>query len=62
MSFPRSWSFVLIGVVCIALAMSGILMNLPPAWGLIEISLYIGIVTLGVAGILRLIYLKGLPD
>ncbi|MFW9793048.1 MAG: hypothetical protein ACFFEE_02000 [Candidatus Thorarchaeota archaeon] len=44
------------------MAVSGLIINLPPYWGLLEITLYMGFITLGVAGILRLIYLKGLPD
>jgi predicted membrane channel-forming protein YqfA (hemolysin III family) len=62
MSLPRSWSFVLVGFLCVTLAVSGILMNSPPTWGLLEIALYLILVTLGVAGILRLIYLRGLPE
>lgn len=62
MSPPRSWPFFLVGSVCVLLAISGILTNLPPSWGLLEISLYLGLVTLGTAGILRLIYSRGLED
>ncbi|MFW9925904.1 MAG: hypothetical protein ACFFDM_03955 [Candidatus Thorarchaeota archaeon] len=62
MSIPRSWFFFFVGFFCFALAVSGLLMNLPISWGLLEISLYLGFITFGLAGILRLIYLKGLPD
>ncbi|MHA2358729.1 MAG: hypothetical protein ACXAB5_00510 [Candidatus Thorarchaeota archaeon] len=62
MSFPRSLPFFLVGVLCIALAVSGVLMNLPSSWGLLEIALYLSLTTLGVAGILRLIYQRGHPD
>ncbi len=62
MSFPRSWLFIIIGVVCIALAASGVILNLPTSWGLLEITLYMSLVTLGVVGILRLIYTRGLLD
>lgn len=62
MSVPRSWSFIITGALCIVLAASGVLMNLPSSWGLFEIVLYMSLITLGVAGILRLIYLRGLPD
>jgi predicted membrane channel-forming protein YqfA (hemolysin III family) len=62
MSLPRSWSFIVVGLLCIALAVSGIVMNLPTSWGILEVSLYLGLVTLGVAGLLRLIYSRGLPE
>jgi uncharacterized membrane protein len=62
MSFPRSWLFFIIGVLCVVLAASGVILNLPISWGLLEITLYMGLVTLGVAGILRLIYFRGLED
>ncbi|MFW9767448.1 MAG: hypothetical protein ACFFF9_02370 [Candidatus Thorarchaeota archaeon] len=62
MSAPRSWPFFLVGFVCFVLAVLGVLVYLPPSWGIIEVALYLGFVTLGLTGILRLIYLKGLPD
>ncbi|TET07483.1 MAG: hypothetical protein E3J86_12775 [Candidatus Thorarchaeota archaeon] len=62
MSFSRSWLFFIIGVLCVVLAASGVILNLPSSWGLLEITLYMGFVTLGVVGILRLIYFRGLED
>jgi predicted membrane channel-forming protein YqfA (hemolysin III family) len=62
MSFPRLWLFIIVGALCIALAASGVILNLPSSWGLLEITLFMSLVTLGVIGILRLIYAKGLPD
>lgn len=62
MSIPRSWSFLIVGLICITLAVAGIAINPPTSWDLLEITVYIILVTLGVAGILRLIYQRGLPD
>jgi hypothetical protein len=62
MSTPRAWPFFLVGFVCIALALAGVIFNLPPSWGIVEISLYLGLVTLGLFGILRLMYLRGMPE
>jgi hypothetical protein len=62
MSAQHSWPFFIVGFMCILLATVGLVVYLPPSWGLIEVSLYLGLVTLGLAGILRLIYLRGLPE
>ncbi|KXH76486.1 MAG: hypothetical protein AM326_02575 [Candidatus Thorarchaeota archaeon SMTZ-45] len=62
MSLHRKWIFNLAGLVCIALAIVGGLTYPSSSWGILAPILYVSVVVLCTLGMLRLIYLKGLPD
>jgi len=62
MSLQRKWLFYLTGIVCIALAIAGGLQYPDTQWGILAPVSFVLVVSLGTIGLLRLIYLKGLPE
>ena len=62
MSLHRKWFFYLAGLVCIALAVVGGIMYPPTPYGALTPIFYVTIIVLCTIGILRLIYVRGLPE
>lgn len=62
MSIDKKWYFYLASFTCIALTLLGGLTYPPTPWGILAPILYVSVVILCALGILRLIYLKGIPD
>ncbi|MFW9973738.1 MAG: hypothetical protein ACFFDQ_00535 [Candidatus Thorarchaeota archaeon] len=58
----RKWLFYLTGLVCIALAVAGGLLYPDTQWGILAPVSFVLVVSLVAIGLLRLIYLKGLPE
>lgn len=62
MSLLKKWAVYLTCLICIMLAISGGLLYPSTPWGILAPILYVSVVVLCVIGMLRLIYLKGIPD
>ena len=62
MPLHKKHLFYLAALVCIALAVAGGIMYPPTPWGVLAPVFYVFITVLTALGILRLVYLKGLPD
>jgi cytochrome b subunit of formate dehydrogenase len=62
MSLHRKWLFILAGLVCTVLAITGGIMYPPTPWGILTPILYVSVIVLFAIGILRLVYLRGFPE